>query len=537
MPTRVLVVSLDGTTFDVLEPLARAGAMPTLAALLAEGSWGPLRSVVPPITPTAWSSFLTGKEPGKHGVFDFRLYDPQRYRDTFITSRALREPTLWELLTAAGRRTGVVGLPMMYPPDTASGTIVTGFDTPSTEVAFTHPPELRERILARFPAYRFVSAPPASDANVETDAGFAAFLGQVEETVDQRAAVALDLLQREPWDAFMVHFQDTDAMQHRVWRFIEQPERAPARWARIRGVYERIDRHLAALRAQVAPGGLMIVLSDHGFGSLRGHVNPNVLLQKWGYLDWKGRRFGRLRRSIEKRLVRVGLRRPAEKRGGPWVAEMRGRDFERVMPLVWSRTRAYVALGHMYGHLYVNLRGREPRGIVAPGVEYERLLGELRERLLAVRDPDDGAPVLEEIARGDELYRDDRLRRRPDLVLIPAPQYAVSRQLTWKRWLSRYGLVSGTHRLDGVFAMAGEGVRRGPVATPLRIVDVAPTILATLDVAIPDDVDGRVLDEVFTTPPASRFVAASAVARPTEELSADEEAVLADRLRALGYTE
>lgn len=537
MSTRVLVVSLDGTTFDVLEPLARAGVLPTLRALLTEGAWGPLRSVVPPITPTAWSSFLTGKEPGKHGVFDFRLYDPQRYRDTFITSRALREPTLWELLTAAGRRTAVVGLPMMYPPDTASGTIVTGFDTPSTEVAFTHPPELRERILARFPGYRFVSAPPATDANVETDAGFATFLGQVEETVDQRAAVALDVLESESWDAFMVHFQDTDAMQHRVWRFIEQPERAPARWARIRGVYERIDAHLAALRTRVAPDGLMVVLSDHGFGSLRGHVNPNVLLQQWGYLDWKGRRFGRLQRSIEKRLVKLGLRQAKQKRGGPWVAEMRGRDFERVMPLVWSRTRAYVALGHMYGHLFVNLRGREPRGIVAPGAEYERLLAELQQRLLSVRDPEDGSPILAEVARGDALYPDDRLGRRPDLVLIPAPQYAVSRQLTWKRWLSRYGLLSGTHRLDGVFVAAGGGVRAGRVEAPMRIVDVAPTLLSRLDVAIPDDVDGRVLGELFTTPPTARFVSASSVARTATELSADEEEVLADRLRALGYTE
>ena len=104
----VLVIGLDGATFDVLDVLFASGDMPVLAGLVERGAWGTLRSVVPPITPAAWSSFMTGKLPGKHGIYDFHIYDPRTRRDSFVTSRALREPTMWELMTAAGRRVAAV---------------------------------------------------------------------------------------------------------------------------------------------------------------------------------------------------------------------------------------------------------------------------------------------------------------------------------------------------------------------------------------------------------------------------------------------
>jgi predicted AlkP superfamily phosphohydrolase/phosphomutase len=538
VPRPVFIVGLDGATFDVLRPLIDAGDLPVLGGLVAAGAHGILESVIPPITPTAWSSFLTGKEPGKHGIYDFHVFDPRLRRTSFITSRALREDTVWELLTRAGRRVAVVNLPMMFPPRAGSGTVVSGFDTPSTSAPFTHPLELRDEILARYPDYRFVATPPPDDENMVRPGSLEAFASCAERSIDQRAGVAQELLARGPWDAFMLHVQDTDALQHRVWRFLAQPDRYPEQWERLRRVYRRLDTHLGTLLAARAPDALTLVLSDHGFGPYVGCVYPNVLLERWGYLAWRGRTRTRLARSIRKRLAALGLQRATPTRNASWIARSRARTLERAVPLRWRRTRAYVPISDIYGQLFLNLRGREPDGIVEPGAASAALREEIRARLLAERDPQTGLPVFADVARGEEVYRDDTLGRRPDLVLIPAPGLAVSRGLNLRRWLDRYALLSGTHRPEGILIASGEGIRPGPLSRPARITDLAPTILAACGLPVPDDMDGRVLTELFEIPPEVRTTAGTgARAGDDAVLTDEEEAQVGDRLRALGYLE
>src|SRR5215813_12823288 len=136
-PRPVLIIGLDGATFELLDPLMELGDLPTLAGLARRGTRAVLRSVVPPITPAAWASFMTGKSPGAHGIYDFRVFDPRTHTDTFVTSHALRDATIWELASAAGRRVGVVGLPLMYPPNPCAGTVVAGFDAPSVRAQYT----------------------------------------------------------------------------------------------------------------------------------------------------------------------------------------------------------------------------------------------------------------------------------------------------------------------------------------------------------------------------------------------------------------
>lgn len=528
MSRPVLLIGIDGGAFDVLDPLVAAGELPVLARLLARGTRAVLRSVVPSITPAAWSSFMTGKHPGKHGVYDFRVYDPAAYADAFVTSHALREPTLWQLLTAAGKRVAVVGLPMMYPPRADSGTIVAGFDSPSVASAFTKPPELRDRILARLPAYSLVAVADPSDPSLERDATFAAFVADVERGLDQRTAIARDLLAEGGWDVFMVHYQDVDALQHAAWRFMGD---GSARAARLRALYRRLDGCLEELLRAAPADALVFVVSDHGFGNHTGRLFPNALLRRWRYLDWHGRHRTRLRRFVARRLGRRATRTDT-----PWDVQVREHGFARALPLVWRRTRAYVAVAEICALLYLNLRGREPEGIVAPGAEAEQLVDELRERLAGARDPRDGAPVFARIARGADVYPDDRHGRRPELVLVPRPGYTIYRELRPRLWIDHHRLMAGTHRDDGILVASGDGVRASRLSEPASIVDVMPTVLAAAGVPIPDDVDGRVLAELFTEPPAATYVpAATAGAADGGGLSAAEEDELARRLRGLGY--
>ena len=533
----LFLVGLDGATFDVLDPLFAAGELPVLAELAQGGARAVLRSTIPPITPAAWSSFMTGKRPGKHGVYDFRIYEPHAYRDSFVTSRALRDPTIWSIFTAAGRRVAVVGLPMMYPPQPQHGTVVSGFDTPSAAAMFTTPADLRTRILERFPDYVFAAVPAASDPSLETDEAFESFVAQVERAFEQRTRVAIELLQDRRWDMFMVHHQDTDTLQHLTWRYIAPGSEAPERRARVRAAYRRLDALLGELLAAVPEDALRVVLSDHGFGSHTGRLFPNVLLHKWGYLSWRGRRRARLHHSLRKRLGRLGLATtPSRRRDESWDTRMRTQSFDRALPLRWGRTRAYVALGEIHGLLYLNRKGREPGGVVSEGGEADALLAELCDRFLAARDPRDGAAVFADVLRGDQVDPDDARGRRPDLILVPRPGYTLRRELNQSLWVDHDRLMAGTHRLLGMLLVSGPGVRPGPLACEPELIDLAPTLLAVAGLPVPQDMDGRVLEELFIEPlTVAHAAAGSQSAASDETLTADEEALVEERLRALGY--
>lgn len=529
----LLVLSLDGATFDLLRPLADAGDMPTLARLLASGAYAPLRSTVPPITPAAWASFLTGKQPGKHGIWDFRIYDPAGYRDALVSSRALVDRTFPQLLTAAGLRVAVVSLPLMYPPPQDAGTVVAGFDTPSVAATFTHPPDLVARLRGAIPDYRFVGT-LATGSDAETEERFSELVAAVERSIAQRATVAHLLLDDGPWDVFLLHVQDTDALQHKVWADLIDPPRRPARRERLRRVYRDLDSALGSVVGRFPPETRVLVVSDHGFGIHHGRVYPNVLLRRWGVLTHAGRWRTRLLRSLRKRLGRPRSRAGT---GTSWEVRVRQRAFAASLPVHWRSTRAYVGVAEIYGLLYLNLQGREPEGTVAPGAEAERLLADLEHRFRTVTDPVDGTAVFTDVLRGTTLAPEDRHGRRPDLVLVPRADLTVGRELNDRLWLERYQAPMGTHRPDGVFVLSGAGVASGPLSASVHLVDLAPTILAMAGVPIPHDVDGRVLQECFTTPLAVHRQDDSV--RPSmpemPSLSPEDEASVAERLRALGY--
>jgi predicted AlkP superfamily phosphohydrolase/phosphomutase len=533
----ILLIGLDGAAWSVLDPLLQLGDLPTLRQLIDRGAHGTMSSTIPPITPAAWASFMTGTRPGKHGIYDFRVYDPHTYRDTFVTRQALGRVTMWELLRSAGRRVGVVNLPVMYPPDAAMGTIVSGFDTPSTSAPFTSPPELRERILAQMPDYFFGVAPDPADPALLHDGPFEQFLEQVKRDFEQRTGVALALLADGPWDVFMVHFQAIDALQHVLWRVVAEPAADPRRWDRVREIYRYLDRSIAQLLRASPPATLVVALSDHGFGSHLGRLYPNALLRSWGYLVRTKRPKPR-HRALHKWLGRLGVRRYRDKRAPfDWMGQVRAETIEAILRADWKRTRAYVAAAEQYGLLYVNLRGREPEGIVEPGADQRQLLKELRARLTAVCDPHDDAPAFADILDGTEVYPQDPLGRRPDLVLVPRTGYSVSRQVAppdW--WAQREPVLNGTHRAEGLVIVAGDGVRPGSLPEAVELMDVAPTVLAAAGVGIPEDMDGRSLTQLFTTPPPVVLTTpAGPLRRDHTLLGATEEEAVAARLRALGY--
>jgi predicted AlkP superfamily phosphohydrolase/phosphomutase len=551
---RCLVIGLDGASLDLIRKFAADGYLPNLAGLMDRGVYGPLRSTFPPMSPSAWTSFMTGKNPGKHGIFDFTQRLTGTYR-THVTSRS-QEATLWGLLSSYNRRVAVFNVPQTYPVEPVNGIMVTGLGTPQGR-SFTYPVELGHDLLRK--GYKI-------DADVHFQLGRESeFLRRSIDVVKQDLALILPLLRSMEWDFGMVVLRMTDEIPHFFWKYMDRthpayedrPEYADA----ILQCYREADRCVGDLLAN-AGKATIIVMSDHGFGPLYRDVYLNEWLRRTGFLTLRSQlgvsartwhlmqKIGFTRTNIGRSLSRLGL---SKLRGalrsalGEKAALIPNDQRQHLSDLVdWSRTRAY-SMGYI-GQVFVNLAGREPHGIVQSGAEYEKVLLELTEVLLSMPDPDDGQPIVDRVLRRSEIYAGPHLYDAADLYLVMRDfSYITRESYDWsasgKYVVPPPTLECAAHRLDGVLILAGENVSgHGIELTGACIIDLAPTILHLLALPVPSDMDGRVLAEWLDSgaahrPSAIDFQEVDYQAGKPANLSAEDEADLLDRLKKLGYVE
>jgi len=536
---RWLVLGLDGATFDVFRPLMRAGRMPNLQRLTEQGVSGTLWSTKPPMTPAAWTTFMTGKGPGKHGIIDFERYDPTTGKLAFNSTFQIREKTIWEILSSKGHKVGSINLPMTYPPTPVNGFMISGFETPSVDVDFTYPARLKDEILAKFPNYSYKTNWKRKVFG--GDGLYRDNLEYIKRTFWQGLDLANYCTQRfGGWDVMMVLLKFVDNLQHKAWRYID-PNLPAGRGARSQAAAEcftELDRVIGKFAALAdEQGATLMIMSDHGHGSLDGKVQPNLLLKQWGFL--------KLRDAASRWNTRTSylLNRLLFKKGGRFTAD--DLSIEKELAVDWPGTQACVMHAGIYGFLYINLKGRQPTGIVNPG-DYERLRDQLRERLLAVRSRNRlgrTVQVFPEVHKAEELYNCSRQEHPwlPDLILVPQPGLAVVRKIRGNsavRWLPRRR-IEGTHRLEGMLVVVGPHVVPGKLVDA-NIVDVAPTVLAGLGLPVPIDMEGRVLSDLFDTPMAVQYEPPHKheMAETLEEVySAEQREQLEKRLADLGYLE
>ena len=315
---KVLLIGLDGATLDLIEPWAKDGLLPNLASLMAQGTYGRLASVMPVLSSAAWSSFMTGKNPGKHSIYDFVRRAPDSYRLRVVNHSHNRGDSLWKILSRHDRKVGVLNVPMTYPPEEVNGFIVTGLGTPDFK-NFTYPENLGKELLKRgYRVNKQVYYRPGNESQ---------YLQELYDIAEKQFQATQWLLQTQDWDFFMVVFFDTDQMAHYFWRHMDSSHPlhnpltdAPFQKA-IQEYYQRMDSYIGALRQMAGEDANLIVISDHGTGPMYQDVFLNEWLRREGYLaieqevaDLKGRYrfFGRLgltRNSLSAFLRRNGLGR------------------------------------------------------------------------------------------------------------------------------------------------------------------------------------------------------------------------------------
>jgi predicted AlkP superfamily phosphohydrolase/phosphomutase len=535
---RVLIFGLDGATLDLVRPWAAAGYLPNLARLMANGVTGELESTLPPVTSPAWPTFMTGCNPGKHGVFDF--IRPRGDGFDLVNATSIRRPTIWRILSEAGLRVGVMSVPVTYPAQPVNGFLITGMLSPARGGQICYPADLLKRHEHHVGPYRIVPRvqyTPGAEGQ---------FLADLYDLIDTHGRWGLHLMQHEQWDVFMIHFLALDLMQHALWRFMDKthPRYEPSPFENgILDGYARVDAAVGRMLDQIDDQTIVLVMSDHGFGPLDGIVNLNNYLIDKGLLTLKSDPLTRLRAGAFRRgltpatafrwLARLGLQNLVARVSKGTRNRAMGR-FLSYEAVDWSRTVAY-SMGHV-GQIYLNLAGREPQGLVRPA-DYETTLNSVIQVMQELRDQD-GRSMITRLVPRTAVYHGPFADRGPDLHVemdhhrwIAFPLFATDGRLLTQQIRGD----SGCHRQHGLFLAMGPGIRRGETLTGAHIMDLAPTILHLVGLPVQSGMDGRVLSGILEHPSPVRFQDGSGLVEEQTSFLPDETDELEERLRSLGY--
>jgi predicted AlkP superfamily phosphohydrolase/phosphomutase len=479
---KVAVIGLDCAAPRLVFDLWRA-ELPHLNTLMSRGMWGDLRSCHPPITVPAWSSMMSSKDPGQLGFYGFRNRRAYTYDDyAFANSTLVKHDLVWDILSRAGRQVLLLGVPQTYPPRAVNGHMVTCFLTPSRDSACTFPPSLKAEIEQVAEGYVF-------DVENFRTADKHELLERIYDKTRKHFRVAKYLLTTKPWDFFMMVEMGPDRIHHGFWKHFdpEHPKYEPGNEFEhaIRDYYRYLDTEIGDVLARLDPETLVMVVSDHGARKMDGGICFNEWLIQKGYL----------------RLLAAP---------------------DKVTPISpklidWSATRAWGDGGY-YGRLFLNVKGREPQGVIDPA-DYERVRDELIAAIEAIEDPE-GRNIGSRAYRPQELYR-ETTGVPPDLIVYFG-------DLSWRSvgsvgFNSIYSFENDTgpddanHDWDGIFIMRdGQRDDGGVRLHGLQLMDVAPTIVQRFGLPIPADMLGKVIDG-------------------SRAYSAEDEEEVRRRLEDLGY--
>ncbi|HEY7875349.1 MAG TPA: alkaline phosphatase family protein, partial [Actinomycetota bacterium] len=506
------------------------------------GCWGTLTSTVPTYTPPAWTSAATGVNPGRHGVYGFVEGHAQHERQELMHSGKIKAPTVWEIANDQGATVGVYNLPLTYPPRALNGWMVSGMMTPgygehlkgfaSWGPDGARNAELEGLIQQWAPGYVVDVS-----ANYEQDWRDSGLCDRALHSIRQRERVLEGLLETAPVDVLFSVLEAPDRLQHVYYRYMDPGDElyASAEGARLRPAiaqcFAAMDRIVGLLDDYAGPDGGVVVCSDHGFTAWQVSVHTNALLAQWGYLSLKG-----AGRAMQTGAVRKLI--PVAKRFLPrkLARDVKGRTFGAVD---WANTRAFASPIPQQG-IFVNLKGRETHGTVEPS-ELEAIKDDLARRFTELAAPD-GSPATDRVYKSQDVFDGDALEGAPDVLpVLRDHRYELDDELFHREPFTDLShLPRGVHHPSGIGIVAGPGVQ---VSGGLSgsVMDVMPTLLYQAGLGVPAGLDGSVLEDAFTDDairnrPIETAAPLSSTAKDeSSPYSAEEEAIIEESLRGLGY--
>lgn len=542
--TPTIVVGLDGAHWKLLEPFINKGLMPTFKQLRDQGAWGILTSTVPPLSAPAWAAFSTGMTPAGNGVFDWTVISRSSFHRTPMNSSTMKGERFWNTLSRLGATVGVVNVPLTYPPYTVNGYLITDWLTPSDEVDFTHPKELKEELKRQTGGYNIGIRSWSKYQNQGLDA----LIDDVLQIHESRIKNLLYLFETKKPNLMVSVFTGSDILQHTFYQVLDSShplhnqERAEKYLPKIERYFSMLDDFITQLMVLTENKVQWLFLSDHGFGALHKKVYVNRYLEEKGLFH-----FAKARKSFLDKTVpiakRLGITRQRIQKiigesndyakSSNWLAKM-----NRMTGSVnWEKTRIFAMATD---GVFVNLKSRWRFGIVDDGEEYHRVREEAKDVLLKLRDPNGNRKVIDKVYYPEDLYSGPELKKAPDLFLeVTDGPYQLSHSFTpgTDEVFDNEEWQTGRHHRDGMIMLSGESIQPGHITG--RIWDVAPTILHWMGFPIPDNMGGKPLLDAFT----QEFQALHQIEHCTSvehrmddfHWSDDEKDELEKRLEGLGY--
>lgn len=544
MKPAMIVLGIDGATFDVIKPLVAAGSLPNIAKLLQNGAHGPLESIVPPITGPAWSVIATGKNPGKLGVFDFiNRTNIKDYNQVPIRSHYLEGQAYWDILNTHGRSTGILNYPMLIPAYPVNGWMIAGLGA-SRLHAFTYPENLKEN-LDRITGHYEINV---SFGLPKYKANLALLVEDIKKGLWDRVAVLEELLQTHPVDVLTFVIFASDVASHVFWgdwaaedAEISSNPLVEQRRDLYRSIWEDIDRAVGQVLSYLLEDGHAIILSDHGFGANHGVFYLNTWLAENGFLKQK-ETSASFSNAVRTRLIQ-------------WTTPFLGGIYKRILgskahqflrasilrEIDLDDTRAFMLdNSDTFGGIFINRSYAMTRGL-----NEAAFVAEMKQNIqgaLAAFGQKAGMEIT--VHDSASLYHGDKSSLAPDLmVVIDNYRCSFSHKLNNEIFIDQryHPMKTGTHRMEGIFIGTGPKIAPGEVSGA-TLQDIVPTLLFLNEVPIPASLDGRILTEILVPQAAASVEAFLELSgrqevRASRDTPADAEDMEAVRQRLidLGY--
>jgi len=531
---KITVIGLDGAGYYIIDDWIKKGYLPNLKRIAQNGVFTILNSSFVPITPIAWTSITTGKNSGKHGIYDWSVRKGNTYEFDIVSSAHCKAHRVWTILNKYGYSTGVFNIPITYPPENVDGFFVSGFDAPNIKSDFTRPSELKTEILSNIPEYELFAEVGYTKGEEKT------YTETLKRHLRSKRDAINYLLDKFDCDFNIFVVMELDHLHHKLWRLVENESPLAIE------VYALVDEIVGDILNRKRNENIMVI-SDHGGGCLKGVVYLNNWLMKQGFLFVNNSFLLKIKYLLSKWDLIGRAYRIISKLGLGWIKrflskqaqEMLATSFISFRDINWAKTKAF-AMGE-FGQIYINLKGKYEQGIV-DSEEYDFLIDKIIDSLKKIKDKD-GSYIVDRIFKKKDLYTGEYVDDAPD-VIFSFKDYAYDSSV--KFGFEQKDVIgepefedTGTHRREGIFLACGPIIQSTSTKNVFDINDITPTLLYMLGCPIDKNMDGKVLKEIFTDEFLKKnkinFVDGYDKDLEYKQIDEKDKEEVAKRLKALGY--
>ena len=490
---KVIVIGLDGATWDLIKPWAEEGKLPTLKGLICNGAYATLKSTVPSYTLPAWTSLITGVNLGKHRIYD--LFVENKGNLKLVSSKDRKAKSIFEILSGYNKTSLAVNIPGTFPPDRIKGAMISGtLTTPTILDKFIYPEDLKEDLMDFFTQsfeLDYVLAKYLTVTNKNE------FINRLNETAESEINATIRLIERFKPDIMWHVFRTTDILQH----YLYDSKAKSKNHEYLLEHYQKVDILIKKIFDSYSDDFAVFIVSDHGFAPIKKYIYLNNWLEKKGLLERKRRDYATQSQFIAKfgaelikllagkiNLVDKAILKILKKKYS--VKTMKN----MVSDMDFSKTKAYCP---SYTSQAIK--------IIAENEEAERskIVNEIISELYKLKDPESGQQVIEKVYKREDIYSGNYVSEAPDILVTTKEGYILTNMFSQSDDSVSHpptllGVKTGDHRPEGVFIASGSGINIGGLLDTISVYDIAPTIFYFMGIPIPSYMDGRPIKEIFT---------------------------------------